>query len=320
MRLILRLALCGVLLFAAATGASPAHAAPATTTGSHLTLSASINGSMAVMRGTLTAANRRPIANALVTVAIDSTLTRTATTDATGRWSVSLPLPWTISIGSHTVVALYVPLDPDQSANASTAITRTQGTASRIVARASASRIAQGSTVTVTGRLATTDGRPLVGETLTIGTPDADGNPCLAVTGTNGRFSAAYLVHEAPGALRLALTFTGSDLTNATTARLALTVVAGRTPSRATQPTLAPPAPYSTVGNGPGDLQPGDPTTPLPAKPVASAHAVWAPAFSGRQLGLMTVGGLALLTSLAMLGRSLRGSAEDAEEAHLIDD
>ncbi|HEX2856641.1 MAG TPA: carboxypeptidase-like regulatory domain-containing protein [Propionibacteriaceae bacterium] len=313
-------AVCAVLPTA---GAAPAYAgdpaasasaspSPGTTT---LTLQASFAGhGVMSASGTLVGADGRPLGHKVVTLTVDDATMGGATTGADGRWSTRVALPERFPQGVHRVVALYLDDGFGGPVSATTTVQMGNLAATTLTAK-SAAKVGRGQTLTVSGRLTTASGSPLPDSAVVVGTPDSTGTLTTAVTESDGSFVVDYRVHEDAGDQRIPVRFDGDDRGKASSTSLSVTV--SNTPVPSATPTPTPTASVASSDLGPGDVQPPVPTTPLPVKQRAELTS--GPLTSGTNLAIGGVGLLAVLTSLAMLGRAMAPVKPIEEPIRLID-
>lgn len=299
--------------------ASPVAAASSTGTGSTaLTMSASLDGlTVLSVSGTLVSASGTPMPDSLVSITVDDQLLGHATTGADGRWSARIGLPDTFPSGLHQVVALFLDAAVDGEVSASATVQKGSLTSTRLSATPSSTHVGSHQVLTVSGRLVSISGRPVAAATITVGTPDAAGTVTTGVTGDDGRFVIDYDVHENPGQQRIPVRFGGDASGKAASTSVDVTVTDKAVATSSPSPSAVMTARVIT-DSGPGDAQPADPATPLPAKSDGTSLTS-GPLTSGPHLALGGVGLLALLTSLAMLGRSLAPRKPRDERIRLID-
>ena len=294
------------------TGSASASASPGTTT---LTLQASFAGhGVMSASGTLVGADGRPLGHKVVTLTVDDATMGGATTGSDGRWSTRVSLPERFPQGVHRVVALYLDDGFGGPVSATTTVQMGNLAATKLTAKA-APKVGRGQTLTVSGRLTTASGRPLPDCAVVIGSADGTGTLTTAVTESDGTFVVDYTVHESAGDQRIPVHFDGDDRGKASSTSLSVTVTNAPVPSAT--PTPAPTASVANSDLGPGDVQPPVPATRLPVKQRAELTS--GPLTSGTNLAIGGVGLLAVLTSLAMLGRSMAPVKPVEEPIRLID-
>ena len=307
---------------AVAISAVPAHADPVVTpapapgtTGLTVNAALEAHATMSVS-GTLAGTDGRPLRDKLVSITLDDAMMGDATTASDGTWSTRITLPQTFPVGAHQVVALYLDAGIDGPISATTSLRVGNLPATELTAKASATRVGRHQLLTVSGRLTTTSGRPLPDSAVVVGTPDDTGTTTTAVTEKDGSFVVDYRIHEAAGDQRIPVHFAGDDSGKACAADFSVTVTDQPVPAQPANP--SPSASGPIVDSGPGDLQPDTPATLLPGKRLASSSAP-GPLTSSTNLAFGGVGLLALLTSLAMLGRSLTPAGPGDERIRLIE-
>ena len=299
--------------------ATPGPTASSTATATtRLTMTAGISGlTTLTVTGALVAADGTPIAGGLVNITVDDRLVGHATTGTDGRWSARIGLPETFPSGQHHVVALFLDTSFDGEVSASATVQKGSLAATRLSATPSTTRVGRHQVLTVSGRLTTTSGHPVAAGVITVGTPDSAGTVTTGVTGNDGRFVIDYAVHERAGSQRIPVRFDGDDSGRASSTSVTVTVTDG--PISSAPPSAAATATARAISDtGPGDVQPADPSTPLPPKSDGTNPA-GGPLTSGPHLAFGGVGLLALLTSLAMLGRSIAPRRPREERIRLID-
>ncbi len=298
--------------------ASPVPVASSTATGStRLTMTASLgNLTDLSVSGALVSPTGTPVPGGLVSITVDDRLMGHATTGADGLWSVRIHLPETFPAGQHRVVALFLDTSFDGEVSASATVRKGTLTSTRLSASPSVTQIGRHQVLTVSGRLTTTSGRPVAAAVITVGTPDSSGTVTTGVTGDDGRFVIDYDVHESAGQQRIAVGFAGDDSGKESSTSVGVTVTDGAVPS-SSPPASAVATVRALSDSGPGDAQPADPSTPLPPKP--GTDLANSPLTSGPHLAFGGIGLLAVLTSLAMLGRSMAPHRPRDERVRLID-
>ncbi|MDA8437233.1 MAG: carboxypeptidase-like regulatory domain-containing protein [Propionibacterium sp.] len=301
--------------------ATPVPSASSTFTGSTaLTMTASLEGlTVLSVSGALVSPSGTPMPDGVVSITVDDQLMGHATTGSDGRWSARISLPDTFPSGQHQVVALFLDGTTNGGVSASATVQKGSLTSTRLSATPSSTRVEQHQVLTVSGRLVSGAGRPVAAATIMVGTPDAAGTLTTGVTGDDGRFVIDYDVHEGPGQQHIPVRFDGDASGKASSTSVVVTVTdrIGPSPSPTPSGTATAPA-RAMTDSGPGDAQPSDPATPLPAK-ADGVSLTSGPLTSGPHLALGGVGLLALLTSLAMLGRSLAPRKARDERIRLID-
>ena len=301
--------------------ANPAPSASGTGTGTTaLTMTASLEGlTVLSVSGALVSPSGTPLPNGLVSITVDDQLMGHATTGSDGRWSARISLPDTFPSGRHQVVALFLDGSANGGVSASATVQKGSLTSTRLSATPSSTRVGQHQVLTVSGRLVSMSGHPVAAATIMVGTADAAGTLTTGVTGDDGRFVIDYDVHEGPGQQHIPVRFDGDASGKASSTAVVVTVTNTIGPSPSPSPSASATAGARAItDSSPGDAQPSDPATPLPAK-ADGASLTSGPLTSGPHLALGGVGLLALLTSLAMLGRSLAPRRPREERIRLID-
>ena len=294
----------------------PSASASATPRAPALTVTAAPAGRGTIsVSGTLVGGDGRPLGHKVISVTVDDAMMGGATTGSDGQWSTRITLPQTFPQGAHQVVALFLDAGFDGPVSATTTLVVGNLPDTKLTATAAAATVGRHQLLTVSGRLTTSTGAPLPDCAIVVGTPDGSGAVTTGVTESNGTFVVDYRIHETAGDDQIPVHFDGSDSGKASSASLSVTVTDKPVPSAT--PTPSPAASEPVLDSGPGDLQPTAPTTPLPAKQRAELTS--GPLTSSTNLAVGGVGLLALLTSLAMLGRSLAPAKPGDERIRLID-
>jgi len=293
--------------------ASSASAAPGSTS---LTVAAAVSGQGVVaVSGTLVGADGRPLGRKVVSITVDDAMMGDATTASNGSWSTRVNLPQSFPNGTHQVVALYLDAGFDGPVSAATTLQVGNLPETKLTATPAETTVGHDQSVTVSGRLTTASGRPLPDCAIVVGAPDATGAATTAVTQSDGSFVVDYAIHGNPGDQRIPVRFDGDDTARASSTSMSVTVT--DRPAASATPAPSPSAVQPLDDSGPGDVQPPAPTAPLPAKQRAELTS--GPLTSGTNLAIGGVGLLALLSSLAMLGRSMAPERPREESVRLID-